>query len=304
MPEPTRRAFLTAAIASALGCTPRTHEQAPVVVPKDAAQEPDSGATEVDLGEPVRDRASYAEVYLPPKLTLRDGKYDLLVHFHGIPKLQEEATARARLSCVVASVNVGLVAGPYGNTFRQRAVFSDMLDKIDAAVKKREKLAKASRGRLALSGWSSGAGAVAVLLANGFAEDTDAVLLADGLFAAYIDPKKKTVHRKPLEPVAAYVERAKKRETLFVLTHTSIPTDGFPGMPETVGTLLEMTGLQKKPPESEVGPCSSKVIYEVHVGDAHVTGYDGMLAGDHVSQIKHMDESEFSYLRTRWEKRD
>jgi len=295
--------FLRVAALTLVGlvaCTPPGKERVPAPAPPAPEAAPEPAATEVDLGDAFRDRASYAEVYVPPRLTLRKGRYDLVVHFHGIPKLQEEATARANLPCVVASVNVGTVAGPYGTIFRQKAVFSDMLDKIDALVKKRPKLENASRGRLALTGWSSGAGAVTALLANGFGKDADAVLLADGLFAAYVDPKRKTIYIKTLEPVAEYVERAKNRETLFVLTHTSIPTDGFPGMPETTGELLKMTHLEKKAPKSEKGPASSKVIYEIHEGDAHVTGYDGMLAGDHISQIKHMDETEFSYLRERW----
>lgn len=295
------RIFATLVVATTCACTPQAQERTPPPPPVlEAPVAAALPAAEVDLGEAFRDRASYAEVYIPAHLAIRQGHYDLVVHFHGIPKLQEDATARANVSAVIASVNVGTQSGPYGAIFRQKAIFPDMLEKIEAVVRKRPNLANVTRGRLALTGWSSGAAAVTALLANGFGKDADAVLLADGLFAAYVDPKRKTIYQKTLEPVADYVERAKRGETLFVLTHTSIPTDGFPAMPDTTGELLKMTHLEKKAPKSEKGPCSSKVLYEVHEGNAHVTGYDGMLAGDHISQIKHMDESEFSYLRDRW----
>ena len=73
-------------------------------------------------------------------------------------------------------------------------------------------------------------------------------------------------------------------------------------MPETAAELLRMVNLEKSAPKSETGAASSKVLYEVHQGAFHVTGYDGRLAGDHISQIKHMDETLFSYLHGRWQK--
>jgi hypothetical protein len=261
-----------------------------------------SHVTEVDTSEPFRQHVGAAEIFVPAKLALRNGKYDLVVHFHGAPHLQEEGVARAHISAVVVSVNVGTQSGPYGTAFKPKWTFPDLLAKIDTIVRKSPRLADATRGRLALTAWSAGASSVMAILANGAGTDADAVLLADGLFTGYVDPKRKTLYQKPLEPVAKYAERARKGETLFVLTHTSIATEGYPGMPETAGELLRMMGLEKRTPKSTVGPASGKVLYEVHEGGFHVTGYDGLLAGDHISQIKHMDETAFSYLRARWEK--
>ena len=288
-------------IVVAFGCTPTPKETA-TSPPREPGPDASPAVTEVASTEAARQHVAGAEIYVPPNLALRDGQYDLIVHFHGIPKLQEDAVARAHLSAVVVSVNVGSQSGPYGSTYKPKSAFPDLLDKVDVVVHKNPHLAGAKRGRLALTAWSSGASAVMAVLANGTGKDADAVLLADGLFTSYIDPQKKTLYRKTLEPVAEYAERAKSGSTLFVLTHTSIATDGYPGMPETAAELLRMVKLEKSAPKSETGAASSKVLYEVHQGAFHVTVYDGRLAGDHISQIKHMDETVFSYLHGRWQK--
>ncbi len=279
-------------------CATPPKERAPKLAPVPATSA--SQVTEVDTTEPFRQHVGAAEIFVPAHLALRNGKYDLIVHFHGAPHLQEEGIARAHISAVVVSVNVGTQSGPYGTAFKPKWAFPDLLAKIDTVVRKSPKLAEATRGRLALTAWSAGASSVMAILANGTGADADAVLLADGLFTGYVDPKRKTIYPKTLEPVAEYAERAKKGEALFVLTHTSIATEGYPGMPETAAELLRMVGLEKRTPKSSLGPASGKVLYEVHEGSFHVTGYDGLLAGDHISQIQHMDETEFSYLRARW----
>lgn len=247
-----------------------------------------------------RKHTGAAEVLVPARLALVDGAYDTVVHFHGGPKLQEEALERARVSCVVVSVNVGVQSGPYGAAFHPASALPDLLDRVEKIVHETPGLAEAKRGRLALSAWSAGASSISAVLANGSGAHADAVLLSDGLFTGYVDPKKKTLYTKGLEPVAAYVERAKRGEVLFVLTHTSIPTEGFPSMPETAGELLRLVGLEKRPPASPRGPATSNVVYEAGEGRAFVTGYDGQTAADHISQIKTMHLVHFAKLREAW----
>ncbi|MFO0639469.1 MAG: hypothetical protein U0183_09695 [Polyangiaceae bacterium] len=247
-----------------------------------------------------RKHTGAAEVLVPARLALVEGAYDTVVHFHGGPKLQEEALERARVSCVVVSVNVGVQSGPYGTAFHPPSALPALLDHVEKVVHETPGLAEAKRGRLALSAWSAGAASVSAVLANGSGSAADAVLLSDGLFTGYVDPKKKTLFTKGLEPVAAYVERAKRGEVLFVLTHTSIPTEGFPSMPETAGELLRLTGLEKRAPASARGPATSNVLYEAGQGRAFVTGYDGQTAADHISQIKTMHLVHFAKLREAW----
>jgi hypothetical protein len=248
-----------------------------------------------------RTHVGAAEILVPARLALRDGAYDTVVHFHGGPKLQEEALERARVSCVVVSVNVGIQSGPYGTAFHPASALPGLLDRVEKVVHETSGLGEARRGRLALSAWSAGAASISAVLANGSGTHADAVLLSDGLFTGYVDPKKKTVYTKGLEPVAAYVERAKRGEVLFVLTHTSIPTEGFPSMPEVATELLRLTTLEKRAPASTRGPATSNVLYEAGEGRAFVTGYDGQTAADHISQIKTMHLVHFAKLREAWD---
>lgn len=50
------------------------------------------------------------------------------------------------------------------------------------------------------------------------------------------------------------------------------------------------------------GPRKMRETYAANRGDFHVHGYEGLTAKDHIDHIWAMDETEFSYLRARWER--
>ena len=149
-------------------CATPPKDRAPVKLAPVPTTTP-SQVTVVDTTAPFRQHVGAAEIFVPAHLALRNGKYDLVVHFHGAPHLQEEGVARARISAVVVSVNVGTQSGPYGTAFKPKWAFPDLLAKIDTVVRKSPHLADASRGRLALTAWSAGASSVMAILANGTA---------------------------------------------------------------------------------------------------------------------------------------
>jgi hypothetical protein len=151
--------------------------------------------------------------------------------------------------------------------------------------------------RLALSAWSAGYVSVAKVMSDpAVAEKVDAVLLADGFFTTFTDPKKRTVNEAGIERFAHFAEAAERDEKLFAITHTTIPTGPFPSVQECVTKLLDMASLPKTPSES-IGPREMHEIYLVDRGSFHVKGYEGRTAGDHVKQIHAMGETLYPYLK-------
>lgn len=128
----------------------------------------------------------------------------------------------------------------------------------------------------------------------------DAVLLADGFFTAYSDVKKKVIAESSLGKWIALEAAAARGDKLFTITHTAIPTSGYPSVEDTVGKLLELTACDKEPSGS-VGPAGMHETYDVDRGSFHVKGYAGVLAGDHVKQLQNMGETSWPYLKERWE---
>lgn len=245
-----------------------------------------------------------AELYLPPWFSPRRGGYDLVVHFHGLPKLQEANVERAQLNVAVVSINLGVGTDAYGGAFRDASAFQKLLTETDEEIQRSGRGRGAHLRRIALSAWSAGFVSVAKALSDPqTAARVDAVLLADGFFTTFTDVKRRTMNTAPLEKFAQLASAAGRGDKLFALTHTMIPTGEYPSTQEVVGKLLEMTSNDKVP-SSAVGPRGMRAIYAVDRGSFHAKGYEGVLAGDHVTQIQAMGETLYPYLKARWDEED
>lgn len=243
-----------------------------------------------------------AELYLPPWFSPKKGGYDLIVHFHGLGKLQEANIERVHLNVAVVSVNLGVGTDPYANAFRDPASFQRLLSESEEEVEKSGRSHGAQRRRLALTAWSAGFVSVSKVMNDPQMVDrVDAVLLADGFFTSYTgDKKKKTINVAPLEKFIHLAGEAGENKKLFAITHTSIPTVDYPSVTDVVAKLLELTSTSKVP-SSVIGPRNMHEIYEADRGSFHVKGYEGVRAGDHVKQIQVMGETLYPYLKARWE---
>ena len=242
-----------------------------------------------------------AELYLPTWFSTRRGSYDLVVHFHGLGKLQEGNLDRSQLNVAVVSVNMGVGTDHYANAFRDPQSFEKLVVDAQEEITKSGRAPGAKVKRIALSAWSAGFVSVAKILSEpSNLEKIDAVLLADGFFTSFTNLKKRVINTASLERFVTLVDSASKGEKLFAITHTAIPTQDYPSVEETVAKLLELTSSTKTPSTS-VGPRNMHETYVVDRGAFHVKGYEGVTAGDHIKQINAMGETLYPYLKMRWE---
>jgi len=242
----------------------------------------------------------HADLYIPTFFHAANGTYDVIVHFHGMHDAQDTNIERAKVNAVVVSINHGMGSGPYEDAFRDPSALTRILNAVDRHVDKSGRAPGARTGRVALSAWSAGYGAVSALLRDpATVKRIDAVLLADGLHSGYADDKKHVVNEAPLAKYAKIAEAAFKGDKLFVLTHSSIPTYGYPSSTETIGTLLKITSTPKTV-NATVGPRNMRQIYESHRGDFHVRGFEGTGVKDHIDHIWGMNETMLPLLRARW----
>jgi hypothetical protein len=255
-------------------------------------------AAERARAEASRVKFGHADLYVPTFFQPVAGTYDLVVHFHGIPSLQEDNFERAHVNAVVVSVNLGLASDAYSGAFRAPGSFDALLQQTQHALEQTGRAPGATLGRIALSAWSAGFASVgAILKQPGVADRVDAVLLADGPHTMYDAPRH--IYEPGMEKWVHFAEAAMRGEKLFALTHSSIQTLGYPSTTETIGELLRETAVDKVPTQA-VGPRGMHAIYESHHGGFHVGGYEGQTAKDHIDHIKGMAETLLPYLRDRW----
>ncbi|HEY1693504.1 MAG TPA: hypothetical protein VGG39_15155 [Polyangiaceae bacterium] len=251
-------------------------------------------------GEPSRVKFGHADLYVPTFFHPVDGAYDLVVHFHGIPSLQENNVEQARLNVVVVSVNLGIASDAYSAAFRAPGSFDALLAQAQRALDKTGRAPGAHLGRIALTAWSAGFASVgAILKQPGVADRVDAVLLADGPHTMYDGPHH--IYEPGMEKWVRFAREAMHGDKLFALTHSSIQTIGYPSTTETIGELLREAGVDKTQREA-VGPRGMREIYESNVGSFHVEGFEGQTKEDHIDHIKGMGETLLPYLRDRWQK--
>jgi hypothetical protein len=250
--------------------------------------------------EPYRAHFGRLDLYVPTFFHPEDGKYDLIVHFHGLAAAQESNVERTHLNAIVATMNLGVGSGPYEKPFRDRGAFSRLLATIDKEVVKSGRADGAHLGRIALSAWSAGYGSVgAILKFPSNLPRIDAVLLADCPHSDYADERHHVVDDGPLMKYAKVATAAIHGDKLFALTHSSITTTGYPNTTETIGELLKLVSVDKEPMVAD-GPRGMLEIYEGHRGDFHVKGFLGTGVKDHIDHIWGMNETLFPYLRDRW----
>ncbi len=280
-----RRTLLGFAAASLL--TRRAFADAPII----RVEEPKVGGTRLYSVPYV--------VYRPAWFAPRDGKADIVVHFHGGSQLQEENFVTAQLNAVVVSINLGVTSGAYSSFARAgEPVFKTILEKTLSTLAMGG-TPTLSAGRVALSAWSAGFGALRPLLQSAAVRDrVDAVLIADGMFSAFVNPQLRTIHTDGLSGTFAFARAAVARQRLFVCTHTAIPTVEYASVAETTKALLDDLGVPKK---SLLGD-PRQPSYEAKRGLFTALGYAGANKEAHIDQIKFMGENMFKPLRERWNK--
>jgi hypothetical protein len=250
--------------------------------------------------EPYRAHFGRTDLYIPTFFHPEGGKYDLIVHFHGLAAAQESNVERAHVNAIVATINLGVGSGPYENAFRDGWTFPHLLKVLGKEIAKSGRAEGAHLGRIALSAWSAGYGSVSgILRVPANASRIDALLLADGLHSDYANERRHVVDDGPLAKYAKVATAAIHGDKLFALTHSSITTTGYPNTTETIGELLKLVSVEKEPMVAD-GPRGMLEIYESHRGDFHVKGFLGTGVKDHIDHIWGMNETLFPYLRDRW----
>ena len=251
-----------------------------------------------EAGEPTRAHFGSADLYVPTFFHPVGGTYNLVVHFHGISSVQERNFEQAGVNAVIVSINLGVASDSYSHAFSSPGAFDSLLATTQRVLDRTGRAPGARLGRIALSAWSAGFASVGAILRQPGAQDRiDAILLADGPHANYDADHQ--VNDRVLEKWARFAQAAMRHEKLFAVTHSSIPTVGYPSTTETVGELLKLTSLEKEPIDT-VGPRGMHPLYESNRGDCHIEGFEGQTARDHIDHIKAMGETLLPYLRDFW----
>jgi|GEM_PF-494451 len=256
-------------------------------------------------------------LHVPESFSSADGTFDLVMHFHGNTQIVEESYNAAKINALIYVVNLGIGSGAYEDRYSAPDVFEETLTRIVDAAEKRG-LRSPKLGRIALSSWSAGYGAIAKILdAQRSFDRFDALLMLDGIHSAYLDPKNR---RNPdllrLRPFLRFASEAAEGRKLFTITHSEIEPREYASAGETANELLRAVGAQRlevqgAPPKvtlpATIGVWSREAerwlrqTTEARLGGLHVRGYVGHTAEHHMAHLVQMSVTVLPELAERWD---
>ena len=219
---------------------------------------------------------------------------DVLVHFHGAAWLAQQAGESLGRPLAVVTLTLGSGSGVYDRTFRQPGMMDSLMARTEGLI---DSLAakRVTPGRLFLSGFSAGHGAVRVILRDSvWMSRVTGVLLMDGMHTSYVPEGVPLASGGALDTVnllslTAYARRAASGDQRMVVTHSEIFPGTFASTTETAAWMLQSLGVPERP-VLEWGPRGLQQISEAKRGRLLVMGFAGNSAPDHVDHFHAMPE--------------
>ncbi len=275
---------------------------------------------DVRMKRGVHVRIPRGVLYAPAEFESADGQFDLVIHFHGNVELIEQSIDAAKLNALVAIINVGDGSSVYTKEMQNPYAFDRLLTTIEGRAEKRLRLADPQIRNIALSAWSAGFASVNEILGSRSRFDRiDAVLLMDSPHSKYAPGSGTDVYGPSIEPYVAFARRAMADQKLMLITHSEIPTEGYPSTTETTDAVLNALSLERQaalpeelsPPPVEIPvalqafPSGERnwlqVVNQVKEGNFAVYGCTGNGKGDHIAHLAQMSVTVLPPLRDRWQ---
>jgi hypothetical protein len=227
---------------------------------------------------PWRRVSATGQVLIPKSgVLLEDGRYDLVIHFHG-HELARKEFVRADLPFVLLAISRRQGVG-----YPALVGAHDALDRLLAAVvqvvREREPAAASVR-HVALTAWSGGYEPIGLLLSHPSAPRIDSVVLLDGLHAA----KKLSVAREQLLPFERFARRAADGQAFMFVSHSSIEPDGYASTTRTAHQLIGALGARPTLVRRE-DRLGMQLVELFSRGGFHVRGYAGGKEMDHCAHL-------------------
>ena len=208
--------------------------------------------------------------------------------------LPHTASAAGKQASVAAVLNLGSGSGIYDRSFRDPAVFDSLLVAITREVASTTQRTSVP-GRLTLSGFSAGHGAIRAIIGEPRHEArVHAILLLDGMHTSYVPEGRVldaggALDSTNLVAFAHFARAARQGDKRFLVTHSEIFPGTFASTTETAEWLLRASGVKRRA-VLRWGPRGMQQLSEAHDGRFTLLGYAGNSAPDHIDQFHAMPE--------------
>lgn len=230
------------------------------------------------------DSNQFAQIFIPEYFAVpSDGKFNLIIHFHGSSKAAEESVVKSGVNAVLFNIHLGALSSPYKNYFSDKNKFQEIIQVILSAIDSSLIIINPKIDKLIITSFSAGYAAVRELLKNSdYYDMIDAIALADGLHC----DSDSALMKQQMKDFVRFAEDAVKKKKIFALTHSGISTEGYQSTTQTTDYILNTLSKRRTIVSEfdEIGELTSKF----KSGFFMLRGYEGNSAEDHLKHLRGM----------------
>lgn len=231
------------------------------------------------------------------------GTIDVIFHFHAGRAAEREYRDAGAEAVVVAITVDKMGTTPYWALMDDPNHFELYKAVLIKALSARAHHPMSIR-RIALVAWSAGYATVQRILAiPRHYDEVDAVILLDGLHTGYVQNTNAAAPRRAnlvtIAPFVRFAKDAAAHKKLFVFTHSGIPTynEGYASTTLVADALAMDLGASWS---TEPRPGPAGAWRSADAGDAHLRGFAGEQAKDHVLHDHLIGDVLRTWLIPRW----
>lgn len=232
---------------------------------------------------------SLGKIYQPEYYqTSTDGKYSLVVFFHGASWCAEQNLYDSGKEAILLSVNTL----DYMSTFHNTKRFDELLTEVSLALSSTWGIPSTFRKELVLISFSGGYLAIREILSKPeYYNEIDGVILADSLYTRFLDVERTKPHPDDIAPFLRFAQDAASSKKQFWFTQLYPPEWRYRNnsTTRTAVYLHDKLKLSKRP-RNETNTLGMTLLYSAETGKCHIMGYQGMTTQDHFNHFYNLTE--------------
>lgn len=255
-----------------------------IVAPRAAAQLPAAAGRQFTLS------VANWKLFIPNSYQHRaDGVVDMMIHFHGDPQTYWNNAAYAKLNVPIVTVNYSGLSSVYSTPFSDQTLFQKVVDEARAVIRKQGDFPdEVHWGKLAVSSFSAGYGAVQQILKNpAYRSEIDMILAADSLYATTSGDG--TPVDSQLVDYETFANLAKSGQKTFLYSHSQVPTFTYESTGECIDEIMQVVGVS--PMAYNATGLGTLAFYRhAKAGNFEMWGATGSDADSHLEHLRYIGE--------------
>jgi hypothetical protein len=219
---------------------------------------------------------------------MKDGRYNLVVFFHGAAWCSEQVFYPAHKNAILVSVSVK----SYSETFSDTTRFQQILDEVNLTLETAKVIEHPKLNILSVSSFSGGYSAVfEVLKVPQYYNRISNLILADSLYAGFTDTTKTVLIEEQMAPFLKYAQDAAKGKKTFWFTQLYPPEEKYRDNTSTKTASYLIDRLHaKKIEQYQTNKLGMLLLYSSDKKGFHIRGYSGMTNQDHFNHFYNLAE--------------